>query len=147
MPLRRKIFLYLTGFCGIMVGLMWLMQVVFLPGIYEAIRLRQINTFSREIESVLSEENRDEKIKIIADENDVCVMLVSSNGQILYSAEALQNCMIHKISYIYQYLILYSAQTKTAADYTEYIQKKSLLKQMKWAVPWSTNSTRATNSQ
>ena len=98
-----------------MVGLMWLMQVVFLPGIYEAIRLRQINTFSREIESVLSEENRDEKIKTIADENDVCVMLVSSNGQILYSAEALQNCMIHKISYIsiisYYILLIFSVSS------------------------------------
>ena len=83
MPLRRKIFLYLTGFCGIMVGLMSLKQVVFLPGFYEAIRLRQINTLSREIESVLSEEKRDEKIKTIADENDLCVMFLSSNVQIL----------------------------------------------------------------
>lgn len=123
MPLRRKIFLYLTGFCGIMVGLMWLMQVVFLPGIYEAIRLRQINTFSREIESVLGEENRDEKIETIADENDVCVMLVSSNGQILYSAEALQNCMIHKISYISILDIIFSTDENGGRLYGIYSKK------------------------
>mgnify|MGYP004673678869 FL=1 len=117
-----------------MVGLMWLMQVVFLPRIYEAIRLRQINAFSRKIEAVLGEENRDEKIKTIADENDVCVMLVSSNGQILYSAETLQNCMIHKISYISILDIIFSTDENGGRLYGIYSKK----------VPFKTNEMGST---
>jgi len=100
LSIKWKIFLYLSGFCGIMLVLLWLMQVVFLSRIYENVRIHQMISTTDRIEAMVTEGAQREQIDKIAKDNDACVLIIADNGTLVHSSDVIKECKIHKMSYM-----------------------------------------------
>ena len=100
LAIKWKIFIYLTGFCAILLILLWLMQVVFLSSTYKRVRMRQMNTAAQKIEAIIKNNADSQLINDIATENEACVMIIAPNGTLLHSADVRRECMIHKAPYM-----------------------------------------------
>lgn len=100
LAIKWKIFLYLIGFCGILLMLLWLMQVVFLSRIYENIRIQQMNTAAQRIETIVKSGGDSTAVGEIARSNEACVMIVAPNGTMVHSSDVLRDCVLHKIAYM-----------------------------------------------
>mgnify|MGYP000894711251 CR=1 FL=1 len=95
--IKWKVFSYLIGFCGILLVLLWLFQVVFLDDLYKAIKIREIKTSGSALEKNISSESLDELVSRISISNDICIEILSEDGMVLYSADVLRDCILHKI--------------------------------------------------
>ncbi len=100
LSIKWKIFLYLIGFCGVLLALLWLLQVVFLSVIYEKIRLKQLYSSASQIENIIKQNGNVELIENAARDNEACVMIIAANGTQIYSADAAKSCVIHNIPYM-----------------------------------------------
>ncbi|MBQ8603627.1 MAG: HAMP domain-containing histidine kinase [Oscillospiraceae bacterium] len=100
LSIKYKIFLYLIGFCGLLLFLLWTFQIVLMDRIYENIRIKQLYSAYDNIAKLIVGGNDYEHIADIAENNDTCVMVVQPNGVLSYSAEISRNCRIHKAPYI-----------------------------------------------
>lgn len=100
LSIKWKIFLYLIGFCGVLLALLWLLQVVFLSVIYEKIRLKQLYSSASQIENIIKQNGDVDLIENAARDNEACVMIIAANGTQIYSADAAKSCVIHNIPYM-----------------------------------------------
>lgn len=100
LSIKWKIFLYLIGFCGVLLALLWLLQVVFLSVIYEKIRLKQLYSSASQIESIIKQNGNVDLIENAARDNEACVMIIAANGTQIYSADVAKSCVIHNLPYM-----------------------------------------------
>ena len=100
LSIKWKIFLYLIGFCGVLLALLWLLQVVFLSVIYEKIRLKQLYSSASQIESIIKQNGNVDLIENTARDNEACVMIIAANGTQIYSADVAKSCVIHNLPYM-----------------------------------------------
>lgn len=92
---KWKIFLFLLGFCGVLLILLWLFQVVFLDSFYKSIKINEIKAAANTIEKSIDDENIGTIVSNISINNDICIEVLSSTGDILYSSHVLKECIIH----------------------------------------------------
>ncbi len=95
--IKWKIFLYLIGFCGILLILLWLFQVVFLDDFYKAIKINEIKTSGNTIEKNIDSEDLGELVSRLSINNDMCIEILSETGEQLYSSDVLWDCILHKM--------------------------------------------------
>jgi signal transduction histidine kinase len=95
--IKWKIFAYLLGFCGILLILLWLFQVVFLDNFYKAIKVNEIRQSATTLVKNLENENLPELINEIALKNDIYVELVAENGVKLSSVYAARENILDKM--------------------------------------------------
>ncbi len=95
--IKWKIFRYLIGFCGILLVLLWLFQVVFLDNFYKAIKLNEIRTSGSVIERNIDSEDLSELVNRLSINNDMCIEILSETGEQLYSSDVLWDCILHKM--------------------------------------------------
>ncbi len=100
LAIKWKIFIYLSGFCAILLTLLWLMQVVFLSTIYRQVRVNQMSGAAQKIETVIKSSGDTQLISDIAAANEACVMIVAPNGALIHSADVRRDCNIHKTNYM-----------------------------------------------
>lgn len=93
--IKWKIFLFLLGFCGLLLILLWLFQVVFLTNFYKSIKINEIKKTANTIETHINEENINDIITTLSENNEICIEVLSSSGEILYSSHVLKGCVIH----------------------------------------------------
>ena len=98
-PIKWKVFIYLSTFCFSLLILLWLLQVVFLDRIYINTRIRQMTQATDKIENIIVTAQNNSRIDDIAGETEACVIVVSTNGRTVYSVETLKDCVLHKLSY------------------------------------------------
>ncbi len=99
LTIKTKIFLYLTGFCLLLVSMLWIFQVVFMPRFYGNIRMSQMESCRNTIEYAIKTKRDNSLIDNAATDNEACVMILSVTGQTIYSSDITKNCKIHKLSY------------------------------------------------
>ncbi|WKY48255.1 HAMP domain-containing sensor histidine kinase [Eubacteriaceae bacterium ES3] len=92
---KWKIFLFLLGFCGLLLVLLWLFQVVFLNNFYKSIKINEIKTAATTIEESINDEDLTSLIYSISHNNEICIELLDQEGEIIYSSHVLKNCIIH----------------------------------------------------
>ena len=95
--IKWKIFVYLIGFCTLLLILLWLFQIVFLDSFYKNIKINEVKKTASIIMKNIDNENIGEIIENLSVSNDVCVEVLSENGTVLYSSDVLTDCIIHKM--------------------------------------------------
>ncbi len=99
LPIKWKVFIYLSAFCFSLLVLLWLLQVVFLDRIYKNTRITQMTYAADRIENIIVTAQNNSRIDDIARETEACVLVVSTNGRTAYTVETLKDCVLHKLSY------------------------------------------------
>lgn len=93
--IKWKIFLFLLGFCGVLLVLLWLFQVVFLNSFYKSIKVNEIKTTAHTIEKSINDKNIDVIMTTLSENNDICIEVLSSSGDVIYSSHVVKGCIIH----------------------------------------------------
>ena len=94
-----RIFTAFALFIGFIIALLWLFQVVFLNDIYKFIKNRDIKAAVSTLAANYSEaEDMTDYIAKVSLENDVCVMVIDSDGGALYNCHSVRDCVLHKLS-------------------------------------------------
>ena len=91
--IKWKIFLYLLVFVGILLVLLWLIQICYLDTLYKGIRTRETEKFTSEVISVLQSDsaNIQEQIDALAAQKNMIVYVGDVEGNVIYSAEYIPN--------------------------------------------------------
>lgn len=100
MPLRLNIFIGFAVFTLIIMILMWLGMSVFLEGIYKSIKINEIKNAADTYIAHIDLEDEAKTVDLIAETNNVCVLVFSYDGQKtrqLFSNHNLDTCVIHTI--------------------------------------------------
>ena len=87
-------------FLMMLLGLLWLFQVVLFPSIYKSVRIMEIksgaNTLCENID--IGRAELESLAARVADDKHVCVLIFDEAGNILASSDVLSDCIIHKMS-------------------------------------------------
>lgn len=91
--IKWKIFLYLLAFVGILLVLLWLIQICYLDTLYKRIKTNEAEAFTSEIIGVLQSDsaNIEEQIDALAAQKNMIVYVADTEGNVIYSAEYIPN--------------------------------------------------------
>ena len=90
--------LYLVLFVALVIGLLWLFQIVLLDDFYRWDKTNQVRQASDTLVSNIDNEQLRHLIDRLAEENDVCVLLLDESGKTLLSSDDIRFCLIHRMS-------------------------------------------------
>ena len=90
--------MFLLGFCGVLLILLWLFQVIFLNSFYKTIKINEIKATANTIEKSINDEDIESIISTLSENNDICVLVLSKAGDTLYSSHVVKGCLIHSKS-------------------------------------------------
>ena len=95
LPLRWRVFGYLAAFVGLLLLLLWLLQVVFLDKIYRGIKVHALEDASLSLAQAIDDPDLESLTEQIAWQNQMCVRILDRAGRDLYSCSCLPFCVIH----------------------------------------------------
>lgn len=98
MGIRHRVMLYLVLFVFFVIALLWLFQIVLLNDFYRWSKTYQIRAASDMVVDHLDSEHLDSLIDELAENGDVCILLLSGSGKVIYSSKDIQLCLIHRMS-------------------------------------------------
>lgn len=96
--IKWKLFFYLLSFIIILLIFLWLFQIVYLDKFYKSIKHKELKSATAQMLSSLENSDLDYEVENIASEYDLCILIVDSDKNQLYSAEYIPNCTIHNMS-------------------------------------------------
>lgn len=82
--IKWKFFLYLTGFIGVLLFLLWYFQIVNLNTFYKTIKKSELKSASEKIVSDINSDDLESLITSIADHYDISVNLTDTDGNTVY---------------------------------------------------------------
>ena len=87
-------------FLVFLLGVLWLFQVVLFESVYQAIKVKEIESAGRQIAAHIELDNQTlaEYAVSVAVDNEACVMIFDDKGNILVSEEVLADCLLHRMS-------------------------------------------------
>ena len=85
--IKWKIFLYLIGFCALLLTLLWLFQVVFLDSFYKFTKISEVKKSAASIIRNLENEDLETLAEQIAYNNDVYIHISWGDGEREFSSE------------------------------------------------------------
>ena len=91
--------LYLVLFVAFVIALLWLFQIVLLDDFYRWDKTNQVRAASDTLVDNIDNERLSHLIDRLAEENDVCILLLDENGRLLYSSQDNRFCMIHRMNH------------------------------------------------
>jgi signal transduction histidine kinase len=97
--IKFKLFVYLLGFCGLLLLLLWLFQVVFLDSFYKKIKITEVENTALAIEKNLTNDLLYSLIDDYAQSNDMSIELISETGVILYSTYSMRDLTIQRMPF------------------------------------------------
>lgn len=91
--IKWKIFLYLLAFTGILLVILWLIQICYLDIFYKMIKTRQAEKVTSEVIGVLQNGETDaaDQIEALAARNNMAVLVTDTKGAAIYNAEYIAN--------------------------------------------------------
>ena len=96
--IKWKIFVYLIGFCAILLTFLWIFQTVYLSKFYKLIKKNEISSVIDKVEGMIGDEDIEDQLSDMARESESCIIVTNSEGDSLYSAEFHFNCVLHNLS-------------------------------------------------
>lgn len=105
--LKWKIFLYLLAFAGVILVVLWVCQTVYLENMYKYIKERDLAEAVNKLEEAAKEDDPEEKFRQIAEENELCLKIVTKDGKELYTEQfipvsAIENLTGEQLQMYYQ---------------------------------------------
>lgn len=87
--IKWKIFTYLLAFTGILLVVLWLIQICYLDSFYKLIKTNEAERLTADVIEVLNSnsENVEEQIDLLAAQNNMTVFVADTDGNAVYSAE------------------------------------------------------------
>ena len=121
MKIFWRIFISFVIFTLVMIILLWLFQGVLFENIYSGIKNIEIRNAANEIAGAFKTDTDMTNYMVdMSVEKDVCVMVINSEGGVLYNAHSVVDCIIHKISNDRRNLVkLYDTTMLNGGDYFE----------------------------
>ena len=91
--IKWKIFFYLLVFTGILLMVLWLVQICYLDKFYKKIKSQEALELTSEVIAVLQSDsqNIEEQIDALAAQNNMIVFVTDTDGNTIYSAEYIPN--------------------------------------------------------
>lgn len=91
--IKWKIFFYLLVFTGILLTVLWLVQICYLDKFYKKIKSQEALKLTSEVIAVLQSDsqNIEEQIDALAAQNNMIVFVTDTDGNTIYSAEYIPN--------------------------------------------------------
>ena len=90
--------LYLVLFVVFVIGLLWLFQIVWLDDFYRWDKTNQVRHASDTLVDNIDNERLSHLADRLAEENDLCVLLLDESGKVLLSSDDIRFCLIHRMS-------------------------------------------------
>ena len=103
-------------FTLVMLGVLWLLQTVFLEAIYKTITTAQIREIAGEISGQIFSDDLPDTLETIVSEQQLCAMVVDSHGEVISSADTLPQCSIHRMT-AFGLFYLYAAADQAGGSY------------------------------
>lgn len=124
LSIKWKVFLYLAAFTGIVLLLLWLLQVVFLDDIYRRTKTNEVRDAADELLSSVDSLLRLESVAdTVAQDHDVCILVLriesSRRASRIVSIDREENCVIHNITDSAVFA-LYSSAAEREGEYLEH---------------------------
>jgi len=112
----------LAGFVAFVTALLWVMQVVFLDDFYKYIKINEIREAASVIRGSMEEDDLEEKIDYICQTGNMAVMLVETNGTVVYNKGNFiaakytnvyiqMNTLLEKLENENEYIVITPAET------------------------------------
>lgn len=98
MGIRSRIFLYFLAFTALLLMLLWLFQIVLLDDFYRLQKTDALKTSSLSIVQNINNENLSALVDRIAEENNVCILVTSSDMEEIASADVSPGCVLHHMN-------------------------------------------------
>ena len=92
-------FIYLCIFIVFTIAFVWLFQIVLLDDFYKLIKTNEIKSAAKEIAQNINDDDIDTKIRDIAAEKSLCVIISDIDGNIKYSEDKGIYCQIHRLQF------------------------------------------------
>lgn len=118
--IKYKIWIYLIGFCILLLSILWIAQVGLLKSFYKSVKMRQTRQAVKAVERSIDSEYAQDLIESIAQENEVCVLVLSNTATEIFSAEELRDCSIHKMPFLDKKMIVEKTLTANREIYQNY---------------------------
>ena len=103
--MKWRIFLYIALFSAILLIVLWLFQTVFFDRFYKAIKLRRTTAAEESIHQLLNslaidspDGNAAGELVLIAQNNDICLLVYNNFFQPVIVADVIPNCTLHKLA-------------------------------------------------
>lgn len=98
--IKWKFFAYMMLFLLLLLGLLWLFQVVFFGEIYKSVRIAEIKSSSDALCDNIDLDNSALRslAEQVADSKQVCVLVFDEEGNVLATSDVLSDCIIHGMS-------------------------------------------------
>ena len=94
--IQRQVMLYLVLFVVLVIGLLWLFQIVLLDDFYRYFKTQMVNSAGDTLAQNMDNPDLDALAKQISNQNSICVLILDENRQALISCEASISCVLHK---------------------------------------------------
>ncbi|MBQ8249131.1 MAG: HAMP domain-containing histidine kinase [Clostridia bacterium] len=108
-------------FLLLLLGLLWLFQVVFFGEIYKSVRITEIKDSADSICRYIDDtESLEEISKSVAEDKEVCVLVFDESGKVLASEESLSDCIIHGMSARNIYMLYTTAKDEGGERLSRY---------------------------
>ncbi len=120
--IKWKIFFFLIGFCGILLFILWMFQMVFLENFYKSIKINDIKSAASTILKNIENDNLTAIVDRISKGNYICIEILSKNGNEVYSSDVLRDCFIHRIDPFKKATLLVRAIEK-GGELLEYLNR------------------------
>ncbi len=77
--LKWKIFLYLLGFCALLLAVLWLFQTVLLDAFYRNIRVREVRSIAQEAAQSIGREDASDVIAELSENSDIIIEIFGAD--------------------------------------------------------------------
>ena len=105
--IKWKVFIYLIGFTTLLLGLIWFLQIVNLNAFYERIKKQELQEAADSVLSSIKSDTLEDDILGIADNYDISINLVNSDGKSICNANIMENSLIYIFDY-YRFAEMYN---------------------------------------
>ena len=78
-----KLWIYFTAFSGIILVVLWLLQIVFLSSFYKSMKKNEIITIGKEIKESYYQDNFEDKINELAFRNSILIFMIDNDGNVM----------------------------------------------------------------
>lgn len=117
--IQWKIFIFLLGFCALLLLILWLFQTVLLDFFYKRVKVAELKNNAKIIESNIQSEDLSGLVTGLSQSGDICIEVILPDGGSITS-DILRECIIHKMTPVERNQLIQSAEELGGA-LSEYI--------------------------
>lgn len=120
--IRWSLFAYMLLFLFLLLGLLWLFQVVFFGEIYKTVRTNEIKNSADHLSEYVDLSNSEirDAAEQISSARQVCILVFDEAGNVIASADTLSDCLIHGMTARNIYMLKSRAKDSGGEDLSRF---------------------------